>query len=62
MKIARVEAFPLAAPRNENLSGHLPYEEHLAGVARAGYYSTLVKITTDEGVVGWGESIVREVP
>ena len=62
MKITRVEAFPLAAPRKENLSGHLPYEEHLAGIARAGYYSTLVKITTDEGVFGWGESIAREVP
>ena len=62
MKITKVEAFPLAAPRKENISGHLPYEEYLKGIARAGYYATFVKITTDEGLIGWGESISREVP
>ncbi len=62
MKITDVKAFPLAAPRKENISGHLPYEEHLRGIARAGYYATFVKITTNDGIVGWGESICREVP
>jgi L-alanine-DL-glutamate epimerase-like enolase superfamily enzyme len=57
VKITKVDAFPLATPREENLSGHLPYEEHLAGIAGAGYYSTLVKITTDEAVVGWGDRL-----
>ena len=62
MKIVDVRAFPLASPRRENISGHLPYEEHLKGIARAGYYATFVKITTDDGIQGWGESICREVP
>lgn len=62
MKISDVRAFALAAPRKENISGHLPYEKHLRGIARAGYYATFVRITTDDGIVGWGESICREVP
>ena len=62
MKIVDVRAFALAAPRKENLSGHLPYEDHLKGIARAGYYATFVKITTHGGITGWGESICREVP
>ena len=62
MKIVDVRAFPLTAPRTENISGHLPYERYLTGIARAGYYATFVKITTDTGVQGWGESICREVP
>jgi L-alanine-DL-glutamate epimerase-like enolase superfamily enzyme len=62
MKITKVDTFPLVAYRKENISGHLPYEKHLKGIARTGYYATFVKITTDEGHVGWGESICREVP
>jgi L-alanine-DL-glutamate epimerase-like enolase superfamily enzyme len=43
--IARVEAFPIAYP-----------EPHYRGVVR---YLTLVRIETDDGVVGWGEANVR---
>ena len=62
MKISKVQTFPLSAPRTENISGHLPYEQNFHGIVRSGYHSTLVKITTENDLVGWGESIVREVP
>jgi L-alanine-DL-glutamate epimerase-like enolase superfamily enzyme len=62
MKITKVEVFPLAARTREPISGHLPYEDSYGSKIRAGYYATFVKITTDEGIVGWGESISREVP
>lgn len=43
MKIARIDAFPLAYP-----------EPHYKGMVR---YVTLARIETDDGLVGWGECI-----
>lgn len=62
MKVTDVETFALWAPRKETISGFLPYEEHLAGFVRRGYGACYVKVLTDEGIFGLGESIVREVP
>jgi len=45
MKIARVEAVPVAYP-----------EPNDSGATR---YLCLVKITTDDGIVGWGESVTQ---
>lgn len=67
MKIVDVKAYPLAAPRPGVSPGkpdhYLPYWKELsaAGV-RSNYYSCIVEIKTDEDVIGYGESLVREVP
>jgi L-alanine-DL-glutamate epimerase-like enolase superfamily enzyme len=44
MKIAKVESIPVAYPEPNDYDAR---------------YLCLVKITTDEGVVGWGESITQ---
>ena len=67
MKIVDVRAYPLAAPRPgvsaDKPDHYLPYWKELsaAGV-RSNYYSCIVEIKTDEDVVGYGESLAREVP
>lgn len=67
MKIVDIKAYPLAAPRpgvgTDKPDHYIPYWKELsaAGV-RSNYYSCIVEIKTDEGVTGYGESIVREVP
>jgi L-alanine-DL-glutamate epimerase-like enolase superfamily enzyme len=45
MKIARVEPIPVAYPEPNDFN--------------ATRYLCLVKITTDEGIVGWGEAITQ---
>lgn len=62
MKIVDVKAYPLLAPREEVISGYLPYSETLSKTVRRAYASCFVKVLTDEEVAGVGESIVREVP
>ena len=48
MKIARVETIPVSVPyRHRELSSQ---------VARDGVSDVLVKLTTDDGLVGWGEA------
>ncbi len=66
-KIKYVKAYPLRSPRPgirpDKPDHYLPYWEELAKAGvRSNYYFVLVEIGTDDGVVGWGESIVREVP
>ena len=52
MKIARVEATPLAIP--------LAQEFHWAGGAQLGANLVLFAVHTDDGVVGYGESICED--
>lgn len=52
MRIARVEAIPLAVP--------LAQEFHWAGGAQLGANLVLFAVHTDDGVVGYGESICEE--
>ena len=52
MRIARVEATPLAVP--------LRQEFHWAGGAQLGCNLVLFAVHTDDGVVGWGESVCEE--
>ncbi|MEM3401850.1 MAG: mandelate racemase/muconate lactonizing enzyme family protein [Candidatus Hadarchaeales archaeon] len=67
MKITEVNAYPLAVPRpgvaTSKPDHYLPYWKELsaAGV-RSNYYACIVEIKTDEGITGYGESLVREVP
>ena len=62
MKIKEVTAVPVRAPQTGPVSGHLPYGKELSKFIRTGYTSCFVKIESDDGVVGVGESLVREVP
>ncbi|MFN4133608.1 MAG: mandelate racemase/muconate lactonizing enzyme family protein [Candidatus Hadarchaeales archaeon] len=67
MKITEVNAYPLAVPRpgvaTTKPDHYLPHWKELsaAGV-RSNYYACIVEIKTDEGITGYGESLVREVP
>ncbi len=54
MKVAGVEAIPLAVP----LAPATPTSPWAAGAAR----QVLVRVTTDEGVTGWGECFAYGVP
>ncbi len=66
-RIIDVKTYPLSAPRpgvDINKPDHyLPYWRELteAGVRR-NYYALLVEVISSDGVSGWGEAIVREVP
>jgi L-alanine-DL-glutamate epimerase-like enolase superfamily enzyme len=62
MKIVDVQAYPVYAEAKTAISGYLPYEDDLAKKVRKGYSSCFVKVSTDEGETGFGESLVREVP
>ncbi|MGQ9781055.1 MAG: mandelate racemase/muconate lactonizing enzyme family protein [Nitrososphaeria archaeon] len=62
MKIVDVKAYPVYAEAKTAISGYLPYENELAKVVRKGYAACFVKVVTDEGSFGFGESLVREVP
>jgi len=67
MKVTNVKSYPLVAPRlgvsPDKPDHYLPYWKELsaAGV-RSKYYCCMVRITTDERITGYGESLVREVP
>lgn len=48
MKVARIESIPISVPyRHRELSSQ---------VARDGVSDVLVKVTTDDGLIGWGEA------
>ena len=51
MRIARVEAIPVAIP--------LEQEFHWAGGVQSGANLVLFAVHTDDGVVGWGESVAE---
>lgn len=48
MKVVRLETFPVSIPYT--------HAEISARVQRAGVSDVIVKLTTDDGLVGWGES------
>ncbi|MBX3747396.1 MAG: mandelate racemase [Verrucomicrobiae bacterium] len=52
LRIARIETFPLVYP----MRGHFKFFE-AAGGRPAGRPAVLVKITADDGTVGWGQSV-----
>lgn len=64
MKITDVEAISLVVPMEKAIKApiSLPYADELAGIVFKEYRTTLVKITTDEGITGVGECMVRLAP
>lgn len=64
MKITRVQAYPLMASISdlEEAPVSVPRASSTAGLIFAGYRSLLVRIDTDEGLVGAGEGLVRLAP
>ena len=62
MKVVRVRAIPLRVEASGDLSGYLPYPEKLAKLVRKAWVSCFVQIEADDGTVGLGESLAREVP
>ena len=49
MKVDRIEVFPVSVPYRN-------VEKNSSGVSRFGVSDVIVKVTTDDGCVGWGES------
>lgn len=64
MVITKVEAIPIEVPIEEDLAApiSLPHAEELASTVFRAYRTTLVRVETDEGVVGVGECMVRLAP
>jgi D-arabinonate dehydratase/D-galactarolactone cycloisomerase len=62
MKIVDVLAYPVYVEANKPISGYLPLETELGKKVRRGYSACFVKVITDDGTYGFGESLVREVP
>ncbi len=62
-----MRAYPLTASRPgvsvDRPDHYLPYWKELAAAGiRSRYYMLLVEVGSDDGLVGWGEALVREVP
>ena len=49
MKVDKIEVFPVSVPYRN-------VEKNSSGVSRSGVSDVIVKVTTDDGCVGWGES------
>ncbi|MBI5968257.1 MAG: mandelate racemase/muconate lactonizing enzyme family protein [Deltaproteobacteria bacterium] len=64
MKITEVEAFTLVVPMEKEIKAPIsfPHADALAGIVFKEYRTTLVRITTDEGITGVGECMVRLAP
>lgn len=64
MKITDVEAITLVVPMEKPIKApiSIPHADELAGVVFKEYRTTLVRITTDEGIEGVGECMVRLAP
>jgi len=61
-KIKDVIAYPVYAEASSAISGYLPFSGTLEGAVRRGYSSCFVKVVTEDGLQGFGECWVREVP
>lgn len=64
MQVAKVEVFPLYVPLSDSIEApvSIPYADQVQGIVFGGYRATIVRITTDDGVVGYGESMTRFAP
>lgn len=62
--IAKIEGIALEAPLPSNLPPpiSIPHADRLSPIVFGAYRACLVKVTTDSGLVGWGESMVRLTP
>ena len=64
MRITNVEAISLIVPIESRIKApiSIPHADELEKVVFKDYRTTLVKITTDEGLTGYGECMVRLSP
>ena len=64
MKITKIEAFPLYVPLSEPIDApvSIPHARKVQEVVFGGYRATIVRVTSDEGFVGYGECMTRFAP
>lgn len=64
MKVDKIEVFPLYVPLSEKIPApvSLPHAEKIEKVVFGGYRATIVRIYTDDGLVGIGECMTRLSP
>ena len=64
MKVAKVEVFPLYVPLSKPIEApiSLPHADQTQHIVFGGYRATIVRLTTDEGLVGIGECMTRLCP
>lgn len=64
LSITKVEAISLFVPLEEKIEApiSIPYANQLTDIIFKGYRTTLVRITTNEGLTGIGECMVRLAP
>lgn len=62
MRITEVEAYTLRYYVGKPITGFRSYYENVSSRSGQGFTAVYVKITTDEGITGWGEAIAREAP
>ena len=63
-RITKVEAISLYVPIEDEIEAPVavPHAADLTNIIFSGYRTTLVRIETDDGLVGWGECMVRLAP
>ncbi len=64
MKVAKVEVFPLYVPLSKAIEApiSIPHADRIQHIVFGGYRATIVRVTSDEGVVGIGECMTRLAP
>ena len=64
LRITKVEPISLFVPLEEKIEApiSIPHADQLTDIIFAGYRTTLVRITTDDGLTGVGECMVRLAP
>ena len=64
MKVDKIEVYPLYVPLSESIPApvSLPHAEKIENIVFGGYRATIVRIYTDEGLVGIGECMTRLSP
>ncbi len=64
MKVTKLEVFPLYVPLKNPVSApvSIPHAEKIQDIVFGGYRATIVRATSDDGVVGIGECMTRLAP
>lgn len=64
MKVTQIDVFPLFVPLSKSIEApvSIPYADKVQDIVFGGYRATIVRVATDEGVVGWGECMTRFAP
>lgn len=61
-KITDVKAYALEHHVGRPVTGFRSYYDNISSIAGQRFSAVYVKISTDEGIAGWGEAIAREAP